>query len=208
MMRCYMMLEFIILVHELYQLRRKKRRMLIYCPQWAYPLLPLEATATATKTVATMLFEQLFELRSVGLLSSSKLFELIRVVVIFVVVVMVGPNLPGTTPCPIASRMVLVSVSLLLFLLVVVVVVVVVIVVVVVVVVVVVCCMIIVFVVVIVIMIITGIINCIVCIIVTTMIVLPPRYYTLPYCKPDGGIQEKLRPMLRHPILCYAMPTV
>ena len=55
----------------------------------------LKATNTATKKGcddALRLFEQLFELFSVGLLFSSKLFELIRVVVIFVVVIRMGPR--------------------------------------------------------------------------------------------------------------------
>ena len=38
------------------------------------------------------LFEQLFELFAVGCLFSSKLFELVRVVVFFVVVIPMGPN--------------------------------------------------------------------------------------------------------------------
>ena len=51
--------------------------------------------------VATTLFEQLFELFSAGFVFSSKLFELIRVVVIFVVVIWWawrsprGPSEPG-----------------------------------------------------------------------------------------------------------------
>ena len=54
-----------------------------------------KATDTATKRLrqcSSRHFEQLFELFSVGCLFSSELFELIRVVVIFVVVSMVGPN--------------------------------------------------------------------------------------------------------------------
>ena len=58
----------------------------------------VKATNTATTKVATMLFEQLFELFSVGLFSS-KLFELIRVVVIFVVI-LVGPMMTCDSPAP------------------------------------------------------------------------------------------------------------
>ena len=42
-----------------------------------------------------MLFEQLFELFSVGVVFSSRLFELIRVVFISVLVILVGPNYCG-----------------------------------------------------------------------------------------------------------------
>ena len=53
------------------------------------------------KKVATILFEQLFELFSVGFLFSSKLFELIQVAVIFVVVILVGPKVaPSQPPAP------------------------------------------------------------------------------------------------------------
>ena len=65
-----------------------------------------EATNTATKRLrqcCSSLFEQLFELFSVGCLFSSKLFELVRVVVIFVVVILAGPYPPFSLPGPAKS---------------------------------------------------------------------------------------------------------